>query len=410
MKFEDIIKQKVEQHKEAYDPKAWETLSSKLGNAGAASAAKTTTLIKWIVAASMLSAVIGCVIYFSAEEQHQQPTEQLNEVNADNVISNTSEDKATVTANEKGTATKAIEKEITQPENRIVKIKKAIENNHLISVESTEKINEEPVIDPVSNTKESNSQHKLFINWATKICSNEIVVLKNDNEEAIRIESNSISQLVAARQSIKSSDLEAGIYKIKANNGSLLQTLEIVAVPKLNFISEEVVFEKGLPFIPAKITDNELSSYNWDLNDQAISAKREVMIPAFKKGNCKVIFTGTDHDCSVKETYNVIVKEDYNLLAVNAFNVESRDERNRTFLPFALYEREEAFVMQITDAKTGEVIFKTNAIENPWNGIDGRTGELVPSNTHFIWTVSLSKKANFESNAVYKGTIMRVVY
>lgn len=48
MKFEDVIKQKVEQHQEAYDPKAWEALSSKIG----CTAAKSASTLKWWIAAA----------------------------------------------------------------------------------------------------------------------------------------------------------------------------------------------------------------------------------------------------------------------------------------------------------------------------------------------------------------------
>src|SRR5690554_4277338 len=57
MKLEDLIKQKVAQHQEAYDPKAWEALSSKMG------VAKTTSLLKWWVAASVI-AVVGITSFF----------------------------------------------------------------------------------------------------------------------------------------------------------------------------------------------------------------------------------------------------------------------------------------------------------------------------------------------------------
>ncbi len=408
MKFEDIIKQKVEQHQEAYDPKAWEALSSKIGS----SAAKVSSTLKWwMVAASVLVVGVGCIVYFNTGNQNIKPTEQIKEVNADNATSKTNNDKSNVNVtSEKIIAAEANEKETAPVKNSTEKIQKALENNNLTKDETVDNVKKTTVVRDESGVLNPKVETKIHVNWVAQICDNEVIELINDNDVAIKIENSENSHLISAHQSIQSSDLKAGIYKVKSKDGNVLQTLEIIHTQKLNFISEEIVFEKGLPFVPARITSNELSSYNWSLNGQQLSAKREVLIPAFDKGNVKIDFSGIENSCPINEVYNVVVREDYNLLAVNAFNVGSRDERNKTFLPFALYERDEAFEMQIIDPKTGEVIFKTNSVENPWNGIDNRTGELVAPNARYIWTVSLSRKADFETKGVYQGVIVRVVY
>ena len=406
MKFEDIIKQKVEQHQEAYDPKAWEALSSKIGN----TAAKTTSTLKWwMAAASVLVVGIGCMVYFNTENQNIEPTEQIKEVNVDNATSNNDKSDANATP-EKVIATESNVEETSPTKTSTERIQKALENNNLTKVETIDNVKKTTIVREELDPLKPKAETTIHVNWVAKICDNEVIELKNDNDVAIKIENSENSHLVAAHQSIQSSNLKAGIYKVKSKDGNVLQTLEIIHTPKLNFISEEIVFEKGLPFVPAKITSDDLSSYNWSLKGQLLSAKREVLIPAFDKGNIKVDFSGMENSCPINEVYNVVVKENYNLLAVNAFNVESRDERNRTFLPFALYERDDSFEMQIIDPRTGEVIFKTNSIERPWNGVDNRTGELVAPNTRYIWTVSLSKQANFETKGVYQGVIVRVVY
>lgn len=63
MKFEDLIKQKVAKHEEVYDPKAWETLSSKLDATSVVT--KSTSSLKWVISRKCdYRCACKCIILF----------------------------------------------------------------------------------------------------------------------------------------------------------------------------------------------------------------------------------------------------------------------------------------------------------------------------------------------------------
>jgi hypothetical protein len=103
----------------------------------------------------------------------------------------------------------------------------------------------------------------------------------------------------------------------------------------------------------------------------------------------------------------VNIDEDYNLLAVNAFNPNSFEPRNQTFIPFALTQRDVKFTLLILDPKDGGVMYQTEDASQPWNGIDKRTGQLAPSNQAYIWKVRIANPLPGESTE-YKGTMTKL--
>lgn len=410
MKFEDLIKQKVAKHEEVYDPKAWETLSSKLDATSVVT--KSTSSLKWVISAASVIAVALVSVLFYSKEPAKKHVEKENVVTADKNTPKT-EQETTTKAEEKATTENSVETKITiqspnSPTANNVKIKTVYQptvkssdaEKHDISlIESTFEHAKEPAIKPV-----------VALNWDNIVCQNTNKILGNPTATTLLIVGKTKTYRLEKGQTIHADDMLAGTYEVRLPNFEKVHTLEIVGIDAIDFIEDAIVYDKGLPTIPVRATNANLSALTWKFNEKPISDKKEVMIPAFNKGIAKVELEGMQNGCAVKASYNVTVKEDYNLLAVNAFNIDSRDERNKTFLPYALYERNDAFDMQIIDPKTGEVIFKTNSIENPWNGIDSRTGELVPANSRYIWTVKLAKTANFEPKGVYQGVIVRVTY
>ncbi|MBN9294083.1 MAG: hypothetical protein J0G96_08910 [Flavobacteriia bacterium] len=412
MKLDDFIKQQVEQHEEVYDPKAWESLSSRL-DASAAAGTASSAVKWWIAAAVAVVAIAGGVIYFNSDDAAQQPVvasektkenPETTEQPKTDVNNNTQEKEAVHQINSETIQNKIVTELKTekQPASQLAELQ-AVPDSQKEEVQGVKN-----TVNPDKGTTSAIS--KISLNWNKVICKTERKSLLNNNDAAVFIVGENTSYQLGAYKELNASDLASGFYKVKSADGKLLQSLEVVDAPKLNFIADEVVYEKGLPFIPVKLTNGDLSAYKWELNGQTLGTKKEILVPAFSRGDVKVNFSGMENGCELKDAYTVQVREDYNLLAVTAFNVDSRDERNKTFLPYALYERDVLFEMQIIDPRTGDVIFMTNTASNPWNGIDKRTGELVAPNTRYVWTVRLSEKANFETKAVYQGAVVRVTY
>lgn len=410
MKFDDLIKQKVAEHKEVYDPKAWKALSSKLDAASVV--AKSTSSLKWIISAASVIAVAVVGVLFYAKEPAKTENVKENIVTADK----------SAQKEEQETITKTIESSTTEhsSETQSPFTNKTKDYHTKIHIVTPMPI--EIIPDELRGAYHWEGQYMgkdeveielpvlPALNWDNKICQNTNTILRNTTATTLLIVGKTTTYRLEKGQTISADAMVEGNYEVRLLDFVKLQSLEIVAVDAIDFIEDVVVYNNGLPAIPVRATNANLSAFIWKYNAEPISDKKEVLIPAFNKGISKVELEGMENGCAVKASYNVTVKEDYNLLAVTAFNINSRDERNKTFLPYALYERNEAFDMQIIDPKTGEVIFKTSSVDNPWNGTDSRTGELVPVNARYIWTVTLAKTADFEPKGVYQGVIVRVTY
>jgi hypothetical protein len=101
------------------------------------------------------------------------------------------------------------------------------------------------------------------------------------------------------------------------------------------------------------------------------------------------------------------IPSDYNLLAVNAFNPQSQDSRNSTFMPYALTIRQTPFRLVVLDPDNGGLVFETTDESNAWDGIDRRDGKLVPGNKAYIWKVVIQHPVPGEKGE-YRGTIVRM--
>ena len=111
--------------------------------------------------------------------------------------------------------------------------------------------------------------------------------------------------------------------------------------------------------------------------------------------------------CAVSESKTITMKETYNLLAPTGFSPSNIDARLNRFMPYALLQRNTPFELIIIDTKNGATLFQTNDENNAWDGIDRRTGELVPVGSIWAWKVVL-KYPQIGENPEYSGTITRL--
>ena len=74
-------------------------------------------------------------------------------------------------------------------------------------------------------------------------------------------------------------------------------------------------------------------------------------------------------------------------MAVNSFIPEDIDDRNNTFMPFALTQRNVKFNLIIIDPTDGYIVFQSNDATNAWNGIDKSTGNGVNYGITYILKV-----------------------
>jgi len=177
--------------------------------------------------------------------------------------------------------------------------------------------------------------------------------------------------------------------------------------PKIMLDADAINYEDGTPRIHVT-AETMASDLIWNVNGTVINKKNKSFdLLAFKGQTYTITAEGQLDGCKSSETIKITANEDYNLLAVNAFNPQSRDERNATFMPYALTIRDVQFNMVILDPDNGAVVFKSSDAQNAWDGIDQRTGQMVTANKAYIWKVVLQETLPGEKST-YSGTIVRI--
>ena len=275
---------------------------------------------------------------------------------------------------------------------------------------SSEKKEITDVISP--NQKEELTTNSTLIT-AVNMCLGERQLLENKNDFAVSVFKQNSNQLIATIEAKKSMSFEAkeqGTYLLVEKNKTVIEganSFEVKNSPKPTLeIESEIRYEKGVPTL--KASTDASNSVQWTINNLELnSTKSELDFNPFKAGTYSVSVKTLTEGCIVSQTSKVNIDEDYNLLAVNAFNPNSFEPRNQTFIPFALTQRDVKFTLLILDPKDGGVMYQTEDAAQPWNGIDKRTGQLSPSNQAYIWKVRISNPLPGESPE-YKGTITKL--
>jgi len=73
--------------------------------------------------------------------------------------------------------------------------------------------------------------------------------------------------------------------------------------------------------------------------------------------------------------------------------------------PFYVYGFPD-YTCAVAITKDGKVIFETTDKNNPWDGKNQHTDQLVPEGSEYIWKVTLMNPEKYEKNE-YRGTITR---
>ena len=177
--------------------------------------------------------------------------------------------------------------------------------------------------------------------------------------------------------------------------------------PKIVLDADAINYEDGTPRIRIN-AESSVAEITWSANGSLLNKKnRSVDLLAFQGQTYTITAQAQLDGCSSTEKIKITANEDYNLLAVNAFNPQSRDERNATFMPYALTIRDVRFELIVIDPDNGGIVFRTKDAQNAWDGTDQRSGQLVPAQKAYIWKVVLQDVLPSEKTT-YSGTIVRI--
>lgn len=225
------------------------------------------------------------------------------------------------------------------------------------------------------------------------------IIVYLENEEIISVTPKRIKNIKATK---------SGIYQIKYQN-IIVQEFEVFSEKNVEIeTSSEIVYEKGLPILEIK-TKDFTNDMTWTSTKGIVkNQKSATEILCFQKGNYEIsINSNNPFACLNINKVNFYVAEEYNLLATNAFIPNSSNPKNQTFMPEALKLRSSAFELFIYDSKDKHLVFSSQSVEKSWDGIDVKTGNLVPDNVIYLWKVVLKNPEKGEKNE-YNGTIIRL--
>jgi|GEM_PF-383255 hypothetical protein len=362
--FESKIKSLIEDFSYEYDPKAWDALSKKLP----ASKPSLSWLGKFGIA-SMLMLVVGIVGWVSLSSENQKVERKTNNVK------HSSSTNAHPIEKNKLEVIHAKKQDLSPSASKQAPIKpQTIDANFIQNTFSA------PSINSVVNNTITERQ-------PTQAIVDELSELTNPLP-------------LSSLQQTPNSQISIGDEQ-KAELAGNCQG------PKIFLDADAVNYEDGTPRIKISADCNG-SEISWSANGTLVQKKsRSVELLAFKGQTYTITAQAQLEGCVSTEKIKITTNEDYNLLAVNAFNPQSRDERNATFIPYALTIRDVRFEMIILDPDNGALVFKSTDSQDAWDGTDLRNGQLVPSQKAFIWKVVLQDALPNEKTT-YTGTIVRI--
>ena len=413
-KFEENIKQSLENFEVPYDPKAWEKLSKKLDQKENKSNQKPTKGFNnfLFVGASTL---IVAGIYFIATQKSTILPKTTKEIA---VSENNGPQKINISTGEIEVQTKNTKTAIKTNNE-----KKELINDEKIHLSNQKVFNKtekkESIVNNETLTETNNLKTSLTQNIEVEIpktkstyCEHEFIIITNTNSIPLYLinEKGRKMYKIPANANNKYNIKESGKYEwLNEENGNkTYKAFEIVENPNSNFsMSSELEFTDGIPKINCSTSSNATTT-QWLLNSKFINSNKDFTIAIFTKGlNSISLKVENNAGCKSTTVKTINVEDNYNLLAVTGFEPNHHDSKRNSFIPFALTVRNIPFKMVIIDPKNDKVIFETTDSSKPWDGIDQTTNEMVPENTTYIWKVTLFKTEKNEKSD-YVGKITRI--
>ena len=430
-KIEDLFKSALRDQELPYDESAWNEMSKKLDARSGGGGASGN--LKWILGTA--GVIVVTVAVFLYMDNNTDVKEQTNNQIANNDLklnekteSNDSESRDVVSETQSETDDSIEKSNVKSNAKEVESSNESIQEKVVQIVECCdEKVDKlitpvfrETTVLPISEEtfEIDESEESIVGDWYVEpnVCQNTVWNYSNDNNKVSIWLKTPSNKLIEIHPGGKHSEtlFELGVYHIgimdESDEFESYSNMNVLQVEKVQIITEDGLnYENGLPELNAEVYHEGKTSWIWTLNDSFASKNQSTeSFNLFSKGSHIIgVKTIDANGCNSSSSFTFNVEEDYNLLAVNAFNPESVDLRNRKFIPYALTKRNTPFRMIIIDPSNGGVIFETSSAEMPWDGIDRNTGKMVDRNTSFVWKVVL-EEPEINEKPEYKGTVVRL--
>ncbi len=433
--FEDKMKEGLNANEYPYNPAAWTAISKRLDKSPKAG------FKKWYYAAAIIgAAAITTAILWNSDSneetsnntstqviQNPSVSNQTNQ-NANNSNSNTS---GTTITDENGnvTASNDINPNDSQGSNSsgneagnqfASNPQHSNQGNNQSSTNNSQSNNSsqgnqgtssQNPIDPVGTTPTNTAAWKFIAPAIPEtVCEGSTIQIKNDNDYPLVITyPNGLNWVGRENQVTNLNPSVAGTYKVGyLRKGKFKEktTFVVSELPTadIDFVDLSQKYLNGLPTIEVRSTTTA-ASYKWEYENGTVQGAK-AGLHFYDAGLHLVRLTVTNENgCSAAVEKPVNVTEDYNLMAMNAFYPTGSDRSTNTFMPYALTERNVDFKLIIVDPNDGHILYETSDASAGWDGIDQRSGSLVPLEKSYIWKVTIMNPEKGEDN-VYAGTVL----
>lgn len=426
-KFDEFLKQQLEETEYAYDPAQWNALESKLGSSKRPSFTKRN----WLIAAGIAALVgTGVIVLLSQSSSDERTNENEN---------------PSVEVSENGSTkepTENIQEQIEQPSP--IEQDETVENNPLNEVDLTaesptdvqsasgdeEDSASSPVISEPNKTNETGTNEMTLSNEngsdpddeEARVNPTTHVTSASAFEPTIKIEHDKCPGGLTKVSVISEENAEvtinwgdgnesfqndavhryrnAGEYTIHVtvnseNSESYVETKNVQVLPSVEgtLTLQDPIneYRPWYEFETDASTELELSALN--PNKAVIKSEGDRAHVIFKsKGTHEIPYTVTDdHGCVHEHTVQVTTGHAYNLGAPNAMKPNSADQRVNSFMPSALRESGLEFTLYIYDKNTQAIVFETS---DPYNAWDGRRndGNMAAPLEFYVWKVELTNE------------------
>lgn len=401
--IEQLIKEALENHTLPYEAGAWEAMSKRLDGSPSSPFYR-----KWWFAASIGTLLVSSATYFTFH------TTQHDQFIAKAVKQQPINNAKTVVSTHKAIASTEVQNkthENAEPEQIIYE--------KFQEIDGTTVLGSGPDFGPLNILNLSGDDHvfKQYpspsfeqLNLAKSLCLNEQLVIRNPNDlESITVISPTGKQTtIGAKESVQIPTTESGT--IRVISGDHIDEIIVKQIENHLYtdIDPSLLYENGIPTLKFTVTGAE-NTVHWKTNVPGTEMRNEqFIVHPYNDRNVAVSVETTDKNgCSISDTRTIRIAEDYNLLAPTGFTPNGNDFRTNRFMPYALTERNVGFELTIIDTKNGGILFHTQDASNGWDGIDKRTGEMVPVGSIWAWRVVL-KTPNAGEKAEYSSTITRM--
>lgn len=430
--LEDIIKEQLEHYEAPYDSAAWKEMNDKLdtrSSKGQKPSSSGNFIKLTATVAAVLVAALFIYNYINTEKVKKADTNDLESLELQKEhekVAPSSKQTESVVKSEKVTENSTENTEVNTAENTEGETSTQLSEVEKSKGTSTEKEipeNTEGTDDPLEpsnaqpneNTTDGEDQKQTIrrkfipgIVSTSKLCEGQSLIVKNDGEsdEYVRVRYDYTDLTIPAGQQSQLTLNETTEIQFLNDKGEIISATDVAVYknPQVDFSIEANIFDEGLPIVNLKAYGS-YKTYNWKVDNKTFEDK-SVQTHLFNKGTYDATLTVVDHNnCKTDKTRPISIESDYNLMAVSGFKPEGNDHRNRTFMPYALTQRDVEFTMVIIDSRDHGIIYKTQDANEPWDGIDQRTGKMTPADRAYIWKVQLDTPLKGEKN-VYVGTIV----